>query len=59
MNLEELKFFNEYGGFSSDGKEYIINVNKNKKTPLVWSHIMANKSFGTVVTRGNGGLYLV
>ena len=28
MNLEELKFFNEYGGFSSDGKEYIINVNK-------------------------------
>ena len=55
MNLEELKFFNEYGGFSSDGKEYIINVNKNKKTPLVWSHIMANKSFGTVVTEAMGG----
>ena len=33
MNLEELKFFNEYGGFSRDGKEYIINVNKTKKTP--------------------------
>ena len=55
MNLEELKFFNEYGGFSSDGKEYIINVNKSKKTPLVWSHIMANKSFGTVVTEAMGG----
>ena len=55
MNLEELKFFNEYGGFSSDGKEYIINVNKSKKTPLVWSHIMANKTFGTVVTETMGG----
>ena len=55
INLENLLFFNEYGGFSTDGKEYIININKNKKTPLAWSHILANEKFGTVVTDCMGG----
>lgn len=55
INFEGAKYFNEYGGFSNDGKEYIINVNKNKKLPLAWSHILANKNFGTVVTDGMGG----
>ena len=52
---EELKYNNEYGGFSSDGKEYVIRVNKNKRLPTVWSHIMANEKFGTVVTESMGG----
>ncbi|MBO5349086.1 MAG: hypothetical protein J6A89_04640 [Clostridia bacterium] len=55
INFEGLKYFNEYGGFSNDGKEYIINVNKNEKLPLAWSHILANKKFGTVLTDGMGG----
>ena len=52
---ENLKYFNEYGGFSSDGKEYLIKVNKNNKLPTVWSHILANNHFGTVVTESMGG----
>lgn len=57
INLDEknLKYFNEYGGFSQDGKEYLIKVNKNAKLPTVWSHIMANEHFGTLVTESMGG----
>ena len=54
-NPEKLKYFNEYGAFSEDGKEYLIRLAKNKKLPTVWSHIMANQNFGTVVTENMGG----
>ena len=54
-NTENLKYYNEYGAFSQDGKEYWIKINKEQKTPTTWSHIMANQNFGTVVTESNGG----
>ena len=50
-----LQYYNEYGGFSPDGKEYLIRVNKDKNCPMPWSHIMANNSFGTLVTESMGG----
>ena len=30
-------------------------MNKDEKLPTVWSNIMANENFGTVVTEGLGG----
>ena len=54
-NSEDLKYYNEYGGFSSDGKEYLIRINKENRLPTVWSHIMANDKFGTVITENMGG----
>ena len=54
-DMENLQFYNGYGGFSKDGKEYIINVNKNKKLPSAWSNILANEKFGTVTTESMGG----
>jgi len=51
MDIENLKYYNEYGGFSEDGKEYIIKTNKNNKLPTVWSHVLANPNFGTVITQ--------
>ena len=50
-----LKYYNEFGGFSYDGKEYIIRVNKEESVPMPWSHVMANQNFGTIVTEGMGG----
>lgn len=50
-----LKYDNEYGGFSEDGKEYIIKINQNNKLPNVWSMILANETFGTLVTQNLGG----
>ena len=55
FDTSKLLYFNGYGGFSQDGNEYHIIVNKNKKTPAVWCNIMANDKFGTVVTEGLGG----
>ncbi len=55
QKLENLKYYNEYGGFSEDGKEYCIRVNKEEKLPTVWSHILTNKDFGTLVTESMGG----
>ena len=52
---QDLKYYNEYGGFSSDGKEYLICMNNKKRLPTVWSHIMANDKFGTLVTENMGG----
>ena len=55
LDADSLKYYNEYGGFSQDGTEYLIRVNKDEKLPTVWSNIMANEKFGTVVTEGLGG----
>ena len=52
---DTLLYENEYGGFSPNGKEYQIAVNKENRLPTVWSNIMANKEFGTLVTESMGG----
>ena len=53
--MEDLKYYNEYGGFSQDGKEYCIKVNSENSLPTVWSLCMANENFGTIVTENMGG----
>jgi len=52
---DTLLYENEYGGFTPNGKEYQIAVNKENRLPTVWSNIMANKEFGTLVTESMGG----
>ncbi|MCI9063953.1 MAG: hypothetical protein HFJ17_05065 [Clostridia bacterium] len=52
---ENFKYYNEYGAFSNDGKEYLIKVDRNNRLPTVWSHILANDKFGTVITENMGG----
>ena len=54
-NKENFKYYNEYGGFSEYGKQNLIKVTKQNRLPTVWSHIMANEKFGTVVTENMGG----
>lgn len=54
MNTKELLYYNDFGGFSKDGKEYIIKTNE-KYTPMPWSHIIANEKFGTLITANGGG----
>ncbi|MEO6832401.1 MAG: glucoamylase family protein [Chitinophagaceae bacterium] len=45
-----LQFFNGYGGFSADGKEYVIVSGRRRRTPLPWVNVLANASFGTVIS---------
>lgn len=46
----ELKYFNDVGGFSPDGREYMIYLDFNKQTPAPWINVIANKKFGTIVS---------
>lgn len=55
IDTSKLLYYNGYGGFSEDGNEYHIIVNKHKKTPVVWCNIMANEKFGTLTTEALGG----
>jgi len=41
---------NGFGGFASGGREYLIALDGDRETPLPWSNVIANPSFGTIVT---------
>jgi len=45
-----LQFFNGYGGFSSDGKEYHVLVEPGKETPAPWVNVIGYPQFGFMVT---------
>ncbi|MES2773639.1 MAG: glucoamylase family protein [Bacteroidota bacterium] len=46
----DLQFFNGLGGFSKDGKEYVIVTSPGKVTPAPWINVLANPDFGTIVS---------
>jgi len=46
----ELLFNNGLGGFSPDGREYIITTSRENSTPLPWVNVLANANFGTVIS---------
>src|ERR1019366_5265468 len=46
----DLTFFNGLGGFTPDGREYIITTTEGQVTPAPWVNVMANATFGTVVS---------
>lgn len=49
-NQEKLIYYNGYGGFTEDGKEYHFAVNKNNNIPTIWSNIISNNNFGIITT---------
>ncbi|HCS73311.1 MAG TPA: glycosyl transferase [Clostridiales bacterium] len=51
----DLLYQNGIGGFTEDGKEYVIYLRKNEVTPLPWSNIIANEKFGFLVTESGSG----
>jgi cyclic beta-1,2-glucan synthetase len=55
MPQRDLVFFNGHGGFTRDGREYIIITTAENPTPAPWSNVIANPWFGTVVTESGGG----
>jgi cellobiose phosphorylase len=46
---------NGLGGFSPDGREYIIDLEEGQSTPAPWSNVLANAQFGCVVTESSPG----
>jgi cyclic beta-1,2-glucan synthetase len=52
----DLLFSNGIGGFTPDGREYIITTTREQVTPAPWVNVIANPHFGTVVSE-SGGAY--
>ncbi len=50
--VEKLVLANGYGGFTPDGREYVIVTGKMATTPLPWVNVIANPDFGCVVSEG-------
>jgi cellobiose phosphorylase len=46
----DLIFFNGCGGFTPDGREYIITTARGQVTPAPWVNVLANPHFGTVIS---------
>jgi cyclic beta-1,2-glucan synthetase len=49
-----LSLDNGIGGFTDDGRSYAIVLRGDDTTPLPWVNVIANPSFGSVVTEAGG-----
>ena len=62
---DDLIFANGTGGFTRDGREYIVDLPPGRHTPAPWVNVIANPRLGTVVSEsgsaytwyGNAQLY--
>lgn len=52
---EDLEYFNGLGGFAEDGTQYSIHIRRGKVPPLPWANIIANKTFGFLITESGSG----
>ncbi|MDX1988080.1 MAG: glucoamylase family protein [Candidatus Obscuribacter sp.] len=55
MRRSDLILFNELGGFTSDGREYVITTSGEATTPAPWANVLANPEFGTVISESGAG----
>ncbi|MGA2028404.1 MAG: glucoamylase family protein, partial [Syntrophobacteraceae bacterium] len=46
----DLTFYNGLGGFTPDGREYVITTAHRQVTPAPWVNVLANPQFGTVIS---------
>jgi cellobiose phosphorylase len=51
----DLILFNGLGGFTPDGREYVIELAPGRVTPAPWVNVLANPHFGTVVSENGVG----
>lgn len=54
--IPPLKLFNGIGGFTEDGREYVISLKNGQKTPAPWLNVIANgKDFGFQISESGAG----
>ncbi len=46
---------NGIGGYSANGREYVIALQAGETTPAPWANVIANANFGTVVSESSLG----
>jgi len=50
-----LDFFNGLGGFAENGREYVTVLGEGLRTPEPWINVIANPSFGFLVSESGSG----
>ncbi|MBI2519973.1 MAG: hypothetical protein HYV97_06140 [Bdellovibrio sp.] len=56
IHVPELVFFNTIGGFTPDGREYVISLKEDQWTPAPWVNIIGNRNdFGFMITENGQG----
>lgn len=50
-----LRYENGRGGFSSDGREYVVVLNPGESTPAPWINVIANPDFGFTISESGAG----
>jgi cyclic beta-1,2-glucan synthetase len=56
LPARESSFHNGLGGFTADGREYVISLEPGQSTPAPWANVIASPHIGTVVSE-KGGAY--
>ena len=51
----DLELFNGLGGFADDGREYVTILGEGLRTPRPWINVIANPSFGFLVSESGSG----
>jgi cyclic beta-1,2-glucan synthetase len=51
----DLLFFNGLGGFTPDGREYVITTTHRHVTPAPWINVLANPHFGAIISENGQG----
>jgi len=52
---KDLLFDNGLGGFSPDGREYVIYLEPGERTPNPWINVIANPEFGFTISESGSG----
>ncbi|NLY30998.1 MAG: glycosyl transferase [Firmicutes bacterium] len=52
---ERLVFFNGFGGFSADGREYVILLRDGVTTPAPWINVVSNPKAGFIISESGTG----
>jgi cyclic beta-1,2-glucan synthetase len=55
VSTPDLEFFNGLGGFAEQGREYVIALAEGLRTPAPWINVIANPSFGFLVSESGSG----
>ena len=55
VHRTDLLFWNGFGGFASEGREYIIAVDRGGGPPLPWCNVIANRDFGCMTSESGLG----
>ena len=51
----DLLFFNGLGGFTQDGREYVMTTAHGQATPAPWVNVLANPHFGSLISESGPG----